>query len=251
MIRTAHHEEEPARPKLQKVLAEAGVASRRASETLISAGRVSVNGEVVTRLGVRVEPATDVIRVDGARIPTATAHIYLVLNKPRGVVSTMSDPQGRPNLGDLVTDRSERLFHVGRLDTDTEGLLILTNDGEFAHRLAHPSFGVRKTYVAQVPGPVSPRLRSRLLDGVTLEDGPVSIDAFRVISAHDDKAIVEVVIHEGRNRIVRRLLEHVGHPVQRLSRTGVGPIRVGHLRTGSYRMLSRMELGTLLDDLGL
>jgi 23S rRNA pseudouridine2605 synthase len=251
MIRAAHPEGEPARPKLQKVLADAGVASRRASETLISAGRVAVNGEVVTRLGVRVDPASDVIRVDGARIPTATAHVYLVLNKPLGVVSTMSDPQGRPSLGDLVADRPERLFHVGRLDTDTEGLLILTNDGEFAHRLAHPSFGVRKTYVAQVPGPVSPKLRRQLLDGVTLKDGLVSVDAFRVISAHDDKAIVEVVLHEGRNRIVRRLLEHVGHPVQRLSRTGLGPIRIGHLRTGKYRMLSTAELGTLLDDLGL
>jgi 23S rRNA pseudouridine2605 synthase len=251
VIRTAHDDAEPTGPRLQKVLAEAGVASRRASETLISAGRVSVNGEVVTRLGARVDPATDVIRVDGARIPTATAHVYLVLNKPPGVVSTMSDPQGRPNLGDLMTDRPERLFHVGRLDTDTEGLLMLTNDGEFAHRMAHPSFGVRKTYVAQVPGPVSPKLRRRLLDGVTLEDGRVSVDAFRVIGAHHNLAIVEVVIHEGRNRIVRRLLEQVGHPVQRLSRTGLGPIRIGDLRTGKYRMLSSAELGTLLDDLGL
>jgi 23S rRNA pseudouridine2605 synthase len=251
MIAKNHREPGPVHPKLQKVLAEAGVASRRGSETLISTGRVSVNGELVTRLGVRVDPTTDVIRVDGARIPTATAHVYLVLNKPLGVVSTMSDPHGRPSLGDLVADRPERLFHVGRLDTDTEGLLILTNDGEFAHRMAHPSFGVRKTYVAQVPGPVSPKLRARLLEGVMLEDGPVAVDAFRVISAHEDKAIVEVVLHEGRNRIVRRLLEQVGHPVQRLSRTGLGPIRIGRLGAGEYRLLSTGELGTLLDDLRL
>jgi 23S rRNA pseudouridine2605 synthase len=251
MTATHHREADPVRPKLQKVLAEAGVASRRASEKLISTGRVAVNGEVVTRLGVRVDPTRDVIRVDGARIPTATTHVYLVLNKPRGVVSTMSDPQGRPSLGDLVADRPERLFHVGRLDTDTEGLLILTNDGEFAHRMTHPSFEAQKTYVAQVPGPVSPKLRARLLKGVTLEDGPVAVDAFRVISTHDGKAIVEVVLHEGRNRIVRRLLEHVGHPVQRLSRTGLGPIRIGKLGTGRSRLLSTEELGTLLDDLGL
>jgi 23S rRNA pseudouridine2605 synthase len=251
MTATHHREADPVRPKLQKVLAEAGVASRRASEKLISTGRVAVNGEVVTRLGVRVDPTRDVIRVDGARIPTATAHVYLVLNKPRGVVTTMSDPQGRPSLGDLVADRPERLFHVGRLDTDTEGLLILTNDGEFAHRMTHPSFEVRKTYVAQVSGPVSPKLRARLLKGVTLEDGSVAVDAFRVISTHNGKAIVEVVLHEGRNRIVRRLLEHVGHPVQRLSRTGLGPIRIGKLGAGRYRLLSTEELGTLLDDLGL
>jgi 23S rRNA pseudouridine2605 synthase len=251
MIGTNPRDADPLRPKLQKVLAESGVASRRASETLISTGRVAVNGEVVTRLGVRVDPATDVIRVDGARIPAQTGHVYLVLNKPRGVVSTMSDPHGRPTVGDLVDDRPERLFHVGRLDTDTEGLLILTNDGEFAHRMAHPSFGVRKIYVAQVTGPVSPKLRARLLKGVKLDDGPVAVDGFRVISSHVDKAIVEVVLHEGRNRIVRRLLEHVGHPVQRLSRTGLGPIRIGQLGAGKYRLLSTGELGTLLDDLGL
>jgi 23S rRNA pseudouridine2605 synthase len=245
------HAAEPVRPKLQKVLADAGVASRRASEALISEGRVIVNGELVTRLGVRVDPTTDVIRVDGARIPGATAHVYLVLNKPVGVVSTMSDPHGRPTVGDLLVDRPERLFHVGRLDTDSEGLLVITNDGEFAHRLAHPSFEVPKTYVALVWGPVSSKLEARLLAGVTLDDGPATVDAFRVISALHDKAIVEVVIHQGRNRIVRRLLEQVGHPVQRLTRTGLGPIRIGRLQAGRYRELSTTELGTLLDALDL
>jgi 23S rRNA pseudouridine2605 synthase len=251
MIRGNDAERQRVLPKLQKVLADAGVASRRASETLISDGRVVVNGERVTRLGVRVDPRTDVIRVDGTRIPVVTDHVYLVLNKPLGVVSTMSDPQGRPSLGDVVADRTERLFHVGRLDTDTDGLLILTNDGEFANRLAHPSFGVQKTYVAQVRGPVSPTLRTKLLAGVKLGDGPVTVDAFRIITARADKAIVEVVIHEGRKRIVRRLLEKVGHPVQRLTRTGVGPIRIGQLRPGEYRELTATELGALLDDLGL
>jgi 23S rRNA pseudouridine2605 synthase len=233
--------------RLQKVLAASGIASRRACEELMSAGRVEVDGEVVTRLGTRVDPERSVIRVDGARIPSASAQVYLVLNKPRGVVSTMSDPQGRPTLAEHVADRPERLFHVGRLDTDTEGLILLTNDGEFAHRLAHPSYGVLKTYVAQVAGPVAGTLGRDLAAGVVLDDGPVRVDGFRVLERTGRRALVEVVLHEGRKHIVRRLLAHVGHPVQRLARTAIGPVRLGALRPGQHRELTVEELGTLLD----
>src|SRR5215211_4197251 len=155
--------------RLQKLLAQSGVASRRKCEELMLAGEVEVDGEVVTRLGTKVDPRTAVIRVEGRRLPPVTAHVYLALNKPRGVVSTMSDPEGRRTLQDLVADRHERLFHVGRLDTDTEGLILLTNDGDFAHRLAHPSYEVDKTYVAEVDGRVAPATLRRLLDGVRLE----------------------------------------------------------------------------------
>jgi 23S rRNA pseudouridine2605 synthase len=238
-------------PRLQKVLAQAGVASRRACEALMSAGRVEVDGEVMTQLGARVDPETAVIRVDGKRIPVAQTHVYLVANKPRGVVSSMADEQGRPDLSSLVADRPERLFHVGRLDTDTEGLIVLTNHGEFAHRLAHPSYEVSKTYVAQVDGAVRPRIRAQLLAGVELEDGSVRVDSFRVVSTHDKRSMVELVIHEGRNRIVRRLLAAVGHPVLRLSRTAIGPIQLASLRSGQVRELDPDELGALLDAVGL
>ncbi len=237
--------------RLQKVLAASGVASRRRCEELIAAGRVSVDGAVVTRLGVRVDPETALIRVDGHRVPTASRHVYLVANKPRGVVSTMADPQGRRTLADLVADRPERLFHVGRLDTDTEGLILLTNDGEFAHRLAHPSYGVPKTYVAEVAGVVRPGVGRRLREGVSLADGPVRADAFRVLHTGADRSVLELVLHEGRNRIVRRMLAEVGHPVRRLTRTAIGPVAVGRLRTGNTRELTGEELGALLDAAGL
>ncbi len=233
--------------RLQKVLAWSGVASRRKCETLMAEGRVEVDGEVVTQLGARVDPETAVIRVDGKRLPVAQSHVYLVANKPRGVVSTMADEAGRPDLHTLLTDRDERLFHVGRLDTDTDGLILLTNDGEFAHRMAHPSFEISKTYVAQVRGNVGPKVRRDLLAGVVLEDGPVTVDAFRVVSSQGGRSMVELVIHEGRNHIVRRLLAQVGHPVLRLSRTAIGPIRLAGLASGTVRELTTDELGTLLD----
>ena len=233
--------------RLQKLLASSGVASRRKCEELMLAGEVEVDGEVVTRLGTKVDPRTAVIRVSGKRLPPVSAHVYLVLNKPRGVVSTMSDPEGRPTLTDYVADRSERLFHVGRLDTDTDGLIMLTNDGDFAQRLAHPSYEMEKTYVAEVAGRVDKAVVRTLLDGVTLEDGPVEVRRARVISTTADRGIVELVIHEGRNRIVRRLLDHVGHPVQRLTRTAIGPVRIGNLKQGSLRELTPDEVGSLLD----
>jgi 23S rRNA pseudouridine2605 synthase len=241
--------------RLHKLLAQSGVASRRKCEELMLAGRVEVDGEVVTRLGVKVDPTRAVIRVDGRRLPPVSPHVYLVLNKPRGVVSTMSDPEGRRSIGDLVSDRPERLFHVGRLDTDTEGLLLLTNDGELAHRLAHPSYAVPKTYVAEVEGRVRPATRRRLLEGVELDDGPVVCDAVTVrdtVSGQGPpRTLVEVVLHEGRNRVVRRMFDAVGHPVRRLTRTSLGSVRVGTLRTGQLRELTLDELGPLLDLVGL
>jgi 23S rRNA pseudouridine2605 synthase len=233
--------------RLQKLLAQSGIASRRKCEELMLAGSVEVDGEVVTRLGTKVDPRTAVIRVDGKRLPPVSPNVYLVLNKPRGVVSTMSDPEGRRSLGDLVADRPERLFHVGRLDTDTEGLILLTNDGDFAQRVAHPSYELSKTYVAEVDGVVEKATVRRLLAGVTLDDGPVEVRACRVVSSTKDRSIVELAIHEGRNRIVRRLLDEVGHPVRLLTRTQIGPVRLHGLRSGAMRELTRDELGTLLD----
>jgi 23S rRNA pseudouridine2605 synthase len=213
------------------------------------AGEVTVDDEVVTRLGTKVDPAHAVIRVSGRRLPPISPNVYLVLNKPTGVVSTMSDPQGRPTLSDLVADRPERLFHVGRLDTDTSGLLLLTNDGEFAQRMAHPSYEVDKTYVATVEGQVYPNVVKRLLAGVTLEDGPVTVRSARLVGGRGsaEGSIVELVIHEGRNRIVRRLLAEVGHPVRQLTRTAIGPVVLGRLGLGELRELTHDELGALLD----
>ncbi|GAA3861461.1 pseudouridine synthase [Tessaracoccus defluvii] len=233
--------------RLQKVLAAAGVASRRASEIMIDEGRVEVNGKIVTEQGRRVNPDRDQIRVDGSRIPPPRRHMYLVLNKPRGVISTMDDPEGRTTLADYLPRTKERLFHVGRLDTETEGLIILTNDGEFAHRLAHPSYEVRKSYHVQVAGVMDNRTLKRLEKGVTLDDGPVKPDKVKLISRGQDRTLLQVSLHEGRNRIVRRMMDAVGHPVDRLARTAIGPVRLGNLPVGETRELSRDELGALLD----
>ncbi|MEP7089318.1 MAG: pseudouridine synthase [Nocardioidaceae bacterium] len=233
--------------RLQKLLAQSGVASRRKCEELMLAGLVEVDGEVVTRLGTKVDPTTAVVRVDGKRLPPVSAHVYLVLNKPRGVVSTMSDPEGRRTLADFLADRPERLFHVGRLDTDTGGLILLTNDGDFAQRVAHPSYELDKTYIAEVDGRASAATVRRLLSGVVLDDGRVEVSAAKVVSQQGDRSLVELVIHEGRNRIVRRLLEQVGHPVRQLTRTAIGPVPLRGLRSGEMRELTPDELGVLLD----
>jgi 23S rRNA pseudouridine2605 synthase len=236
--------------RLHKLLARSGVASRRRCEQLMLAGEVTVDGEVVTRLGTKVDPGSAVIRVSGKRLPPMSPNVYLVLNKPVGVTSTMSDPHAERTLSDLVADRPERLFHVGRLDTDTSGLLLLTNDGEFAQRMAHPSYEVDKTYVAAVEGVVYPNVVKRLLAGVTLDDGPVTVSSVKLVGGQGSArvgSILELVIHEGRNRIVRRLLDEVGHPVRRLSRTAIGPVMLGELRVGQMRELSNDELGALLD----
>ena len=233
--------------RLQKVLAQAGIASRRRSEQLMAEGHVEVNGEVVTQMGARVDPVNDVIRVDGRRVPPATDHAYLLVNKPRGVVTSMSDERGRPDLRSLLPARPERLFHVGRLDTDTSGLLLLTNDGALAHRLAHPSFEVTKTYVALVQGDVPDSLAARLRDGIELDDGPAQVDRFRVMDRSRGRSLVELDLHIGRNRIVRRILDQVGHPVVELTRTAFGPLRLGDLSVGTTRELSRDEIGALFD----
>ena len=236
--------------RLQKVLAKAGVGSRRASEELIAAGRVTVDGAVAD-LGTRIDPAFAVVRVDGERINIREDLVYLALNKPAGVITAMSDPHGRPTVGDLLADRPERLFHVGRLDADTEGLLILTNDGDFANRLAHPSHGVVKTYIADVAGPVEARVVRQIKAGIELDDGPVQVDGFRVIDSAADRALVEVSLHEGRKHIVRRLLAAVGHPVRRLVRVSVGPVRLGDQRPGTLRPLTAAELAALYEEIGL
>ncbi|MGL5248022.1 MAG: pseudouridine synthase [Brooklawnia sp.] len=235
--------------RLQKALAQAGVASRRASEELIAAGRVEVNGKVVTEQGMRVDPERDTIRVDGSRIPPPRRHLYLVLNKPRGVVSTMDDPDGRPTLEQYVP-RRQRLFHVGRLDTDTEGLLILTNDGDFANKLAHPSHEVPKTYLVEVEGLLDNKTLRRLEKGLTLEDGPIKPDKVKLVTRAESRSMVQITLHSGRNRIVRRMLDSVGHPVRRLSRISIGPVRLGQLAVGETRELTREELGALLDVVG-
>lgn len=242
---------DPEGVRLQKVLAEAGLGSRRKCEELIAAGRVQVDGVVVDRLGVRVDPRTAVIHVDGVRVPLDQDKITLALNKPLGVHSTMADEQGRPDLSRFVADRPERLFHVGRLDADTQGLLLLTNDGELAHRLAHPSYEVPKTYVATVTGHVRRGLGHTLIAGVDLADGPARADEFKVLETTPDKSLVEITLHEGRKHIVRRLLAEVGHPVTRLTRTRMGPIRLGRLKPGQMREIQGAELGRLMADVGL
>jgi pseudouridine synthase len=237
--------------RLQKVLAEAGVGSRRHCEELIGAGRVEVDGETVRRFGARVDPDRQVIRVDGKRIPAKPGLVYLAFNKPVKVLTAMSDPRGRKTVTDFLGDRAERLFHIGRLDYDTEGLMLLTNDGELAHRLAHPSFEVAKTYLAEVTGPVPKDLGRRLMAGVELDDGVASADRFRVVDRSRNRALVEIVLHEGRKHIVRRMLAATGHPVSRLVRTDVGPIKLGNLKPGSTRELTVAEIGELFASVGL
>ena len=235
------------RIRLQKFLAQSGVASRRRCEDFMSAGRVEVNGEIITQMGARVDPLNDLVRVDGKRLPPPSDHAYLVLNKPRGIVSSMADEHGRPDLSGIVVNREERLFHVGRLDTDTSGLLVLTNDGDFAQRLAHPSFEITKTYVALVDGTVKDSTGPLLRKGVMLDDGLAQVDRFIVKDVSRGASLVELDIHMGRNRIVRRMLAEAGHPVRELTRTGFGPIHLGGLRSGVMRELSRDELGALFD----
>lgn len=237
--------------RLQKVMAAAGVGSRRYCEILIDRGRVSVNGEVVRGQGRRIDPLVDVVHVDGDRIPTAPDLAVFLLNKPRGVHTTMSDPQGRPCVGDLAAEESVRLFHVGRLDADTEGLLLLTNDGELANRLTHPSHGVPKTYLARVDGEVSRSALARIRAGVEIDDRPVEVASAQVVQREGGRTLVELTIHEGRNRIVRRLFDELGYPVIDLVRTRVGPLVLGGLKPGQMRQLTSAELRQLYAAAGL
>jgi 23S rRNA pseudouridine2605 synthase len=226
------------------VLAAAGLGSRRACEELIAAGRVVV-GQRRAELGDRVDPRSAEIYVDGERLVVDPAMLYLAMNKPRGVISTMADERGRTAVADFLGHVPRRVFHVGRLDTDSEGLLLLTNDGALAHRLMHPSYGVSKTYLAEVPGPVRRGLGREVMSGVELEDGLVRADAFRVVDAALGRALLELVVHEGRKHVVRRLLAEVGYPVTRLIRTAVGPIRLGDLKPGRTRRLNHAEVAAL------
>jgi 23S rRNA pseudouridine2605 synthase len=221
------------------VLAQAGVASRRASEELIAAGRVRVNGEVAT-LGGRVDPDRDLVEVDGAAIGVREGLVHYLLNKPTGVVTTASDPQGRPTVVGLVP-AEPRVFPVGRLDADTEGLLLLTNDGELAHRLTHPSFGVDKEYLAEVEGTPSRGALRRLREGVELEDGPTTPATVSTAGPHG----LRITIHEGRNRQVRRMCTAVGYPVRRLVRVRIGPVTDHRLAPGEWRPLTRDEVRAL------
>ena len=209
---------------------------------------MTVNDEVVFEMGSRIDPDVDVVRVDGVIVQMDTTKRYFVLNKPRGVVSTMSDENGRPDLREFTDPVGERLYNVGRLDTDTSGLLILTNDGDLAHKLAHPSFGVQKTYIAKVRGRVTPAVIQQLRDGVELSDGPIHADAAKLLPGGTSKShsLVEITLHSGRNRIVRRMLAEVGHPVDELVRRQFGPLNLGTQRVGELRELSAGERGALL-----
>lgn len=237
--------------RLQKVLAAAGIGSRRACEALIDEGRVEVDGKRVREQGMRVDPRTAVIRVDGERVPTAPDTAVYAFNKPRGVVSTMSDEEGRPCVGDWLAGRTDRLFHVGRLDIDTEGLLILTNDGELGNRLSHPSHEVDKTYVATIRGQVPNSALRELRTGVELDDGPARVDSVRIVQKLPDRTMVELVLHEGRNRIVRRMMDAIGYPVSELVRTQIGPIHLGQQRPGVIRQITGKELRGLYTAVGL
>ncbi|MEU8891729.1 pseudouridine synthase [Streptomyces sp. NPDC048442] len=236
--------------RLQKILARAGMGSRRACEELIEQSRVEVNGQIVVEQGMRVDPHKDEIKVDGLTV-AAQSHLFFALNKPAGVVATMGDPDGRQNLNDYVNNRETRLFHVGRLDTETEGIILLTNHGELAHRLTHPKYGVKKTYLAAIQGPLPRDIGKRLKDGIELEDGYARADHFRVVENTGKNYLVEVTLHEGRKHIVRRMLAEAGFPVDRLVRTSFGPIALGDQKSGWLRRLTNTEVGMLMKEVGL
>ena len=234
--------------RLQKVLADAGIASRRASEQLILDGRVSVDGIQITELGSKVDPEISKVEVDGEAITTSKTKVYLAFHKPIGVLSTMSDPEGRSNLGDYFKDRNERLFHVGRLDKESEGLILLTNDGDMAHRATHPSYGMVKKYLVELEGVLSKEQLSEILKGVTLEDGLARALTIKTIREVNPKhSWVEITIHEGRYHIVRRIFDHYEIPVLRLIRTDFGPIALGETGVGRSRKINEVELVKLFN----
>ena len=240
--------------RLQKVLAKAGVASRRMSEKLIDAGRVEVDGKIVTEQGMRIDPDKSIVRVDGVRVRIDNDLQYFVLNKPRGVQCTMSDDMGRPCVGDIVgekVDAGQRLFHVGRLDAATEGLLLLTNDGELANRLMHPKYEVAKTYLATVVGEADRKLVRALKNGVELDDGPAKADYVQIVDVHQGKSIVRVELHEGRKHIVRRMLKEAGYPVERLVRTKIHTVQLGEQTPGALRAMNNAELTSLYKAVGM
>lgn len=237
--------------RLQKILSQAGISSRRAAETLIREGRISVNGKTVTELGTRADPSRDRIAIDGRLLRPAQAAVYLALNKPTGVVTTLSDPEGRPTVRDLIGRVRERVFPVGRLDFHSAGLLLLTNDGELAQRLTHPRYGVRKTYRVKVKGRPDPEQLARLSQGVALEDGVSAPARVRIVEGGERKSWLEIVLAEGKNRQVRRMCEAVGLPVEKLSRIAFGPLKLGKLQVGAARPLTEREVRKLRRMVGL
>jgi 23S rRNA pseudouridine2605 synthase len=238
--------------RLQKVLADAGIASRRASEQLILEGRISVDGIQIRELGSKVDPEISKVEVDGESIKVQKTKVYLAFHKPTGVLSTMSDPDGRPSLGDYFKDRNERLFHVGRLDRESEGLILLTNDGDLAHRATHPSFGLVKKYLVEIEGVLSKEQQLEISQGVQLEDGLARALGIKTLREINPKhSWIEISIHEGRYHIVRRIFEHYELPVMRLIRTDFGPILLGETGVGRYRKLNEVELSNLFKVLKL
>lgn len=238
--------------RLQKLLAQAGFGSRRKCEDMITEGRVEVDGELVTELGTRVDPHKQQVRVDGSRVRVNPNHVTLALNKPHKVLSAMDDPKGRYTLRDIVGDKYERIFHMGRLDYDSEGLILMTNDGELSQHVMHPKYEVEKTYVATLEGKISGTVCRRLVTtGVQLDDGWIKLDHCAIIDSSRDHTMVKVVLHSGKNRIVRRIFGSIGFPVKRLVRTQIGPIKLGDLKPGSYRVLSQTEVRSLSKEVGL
>ncbi|KFJ01755.1 pseudouridine synthase [Bifidobacterium subtile] len=238
--------------RLQKLLAQAGFGSRRKCEEIIQEGRVEVDGELVTELGTRVDPTHQQIRVDGSRVRIDGRHVTLALNKPKKVLSTMDDPKGRFTLSDIVGDKYERIFHMGRLDYDSEGLILMTNDGELSQHVMHPKYEVEKTYIATLEGKIGGNVCRRLVSqGVQLDDGLIMLDHCAIIDGSRESTIVKVVLHSGKNRIVRRIFGAIGFPVKRLVRTQIGPIKLGDLKPGTYRVLSQPEVRSLSKEVGL
>lgn len=231
--------------RLQKILADAGVASRRKAEEMILEGRVKVDGKVIRVLGSKVDPNKSEVEVDGELIHQQKSKIYLALNKPRGILSTLSDPENRPHLGDLLQDRRERLFHVGRLDKESEGLLLLTNDGDLAHRATHPSFSLPKNYLLELRGGVSKEIADAFRQGIELDDGMAKVDKLTVLPGQPGRTLFDVVIHDGRNQILRRMAEATGLTIERLIRIGMGPIKLGELTPGKWREIKGAELLSL------
>ena len=238
--------------RLQKILAQAGFGSRRKCEQMITDGRVEVDGELVTELGTRVDPKKQHIRVGGSRGHLNPHHVTFARNKPKKVLSAMDDPKGRYTLADIIGDKYERVFHMGRLDYDSEGLILMTNDGELSQHVMHPKYEVEKTYIATIDGKIGGNVCRRLVtQGVQLDDGLVKLDHCAIIFANRDQTIVKVVLHSGKNRIVRRIFGAIGYPVRRLVRTQIGPIKLGDLKSGTYRVLSQVEGRSLQKEVGL
>jgi 23S rRNA pseudouridine2605 synthase len=232
--------------RLNKIIADAGIASRRAADQLILEGRVSVDGEIIIELGGKYDPEINDVKVDGESLSINKSKTYLAFHKPAGIISTMSDPEGRANLGDYFKDRKDRLYHVGRLDKDSEGIILLTNDGDLAHRATHPSYGLEKRYLVEVEGEFNKQMSDQLLQGVRLEDGLAR--AMKVVHARavsKNHHWVEITIHEGRFHIIRRLIESLGLKVLRLIRLDFGPINLGDMKPGRHRVLNSQEMTNL------